>query len=394
MTITSQYFRIYLSLISSTPTLNKQLKTNPKMATHQAAMSSSPGQPLTIQSRPTPMPGPNELLIAVKSVALNPADVYMRDMGLFIPSKMYPTVVGFDVAGLVLEIGANVPTDTFHPGVTRIAALTASFWRSCEPNYGAFQEQCLVPWQHAVPLPDDGKLSWNHAATLSVAAEVALCAWDVMGISMPGIGSTGKGGKREALLVWGASSSVGTMGIQTARILREDPHSSVAAVYATAGLANQGYIVSLGADRVFDYKDSRVVDAIVSAAKEDRVVIKHCFLANGKLEMCQDVLKAFLSGDGEDSMAKIASAPVVPGDAEVVGGIETIFALPSAVEEERLEQFRSWVGTWLRENLATGNIQPSPEPRVVGRGLEAIDAGLDILRSGVSCTKLVIEVSE
>ncbi|RLL96315.1 hypothetical protein CFD26_105603 [Aspergillus turcosus] len=373
------------------------------MATHLAAVSPAKGQPFELQTRPTPKPGPDELLIAVKSVALNPADAYMRDQGLFIPT--YPTVIGFDMSGLVLEVGDNVPTGAFRPGITRVAAYAASFWRSCDPDYGAFQERCLVPWQHAVPLPDES-MSWNHAATLPVAVEVALNAWDVMGIPRVGeatasapasAGSTGthtNGGKymkREALLIWGASSSVGTMGVQTARLLREDPNSSFAAVYATAGSANKSYVGSLGADRVFDYKDPQVVDAIVSAAKEDGLVIRHCFLATGQLAPCQAVLKTFL---GDTKTAKIASAPVVPPDAELVNGVETIFVFPSTVERERLEQFRYWIGTWLRENLAKGTIRPSPEPSVVGKGLGAINAGLDKLLRGVSCTKLIVEVAE
>ena len=386
------------------------------MATHLAAVSPAKGQHFELQTRLTPKPGPDELLIAVKSVALNPADAYMRDQGLFIPT--YPTVIGFDVSGLVLEVGHNVPTgatdndttSSFQPGITRVAAYAAFFWRSCNPDYGAFQERCLVPWQHAVPLADEG-MSWNRAATLPVAVEVPLNAWDLMGIprlggataSVPDSASStstdasgGKERKREALLIWGASSSVGTMGVQTARLLREDPNSnsSFAAVYATAGSANKSYVSSLGADRMFDYKDPRVVDEIVSAAKQDGLVIRHCFLATGQLAPCQAVLKAFLGEDQQGKTAKIASAPVVPADVEEVPGVETIFVFPSTVEEERLEQFRYWIGTCLRENLATGTIRPSPEPSVVGKGLGAINAGLDRLLRGVSCTKLIVEVAE
>ncbi|CAM1503166.1 Fc.00g079420.m01.CDS01 [Cosmosporella sp. VM-42] len=391
------------------------------MATHLAAVSPAKGQPFELQTRSTPEPGPDELLIAVKSVALNPADAIMRDQGLFIPT--YPTVIGFDISGLVLKAGCNVPTGApnnksgpcFQPGITRVAAYAASFWRSCDPDYGAFQERCLVPWQHAVPLPDTG-MSWNQAATLPVAVEVPLNAWDVMGIPRVGdatasalvsAGSTGTDtdggkqnnnmGKGEALLIWGASSSVGTMGVQTARLLREDPNSSFAAVYATAGSANKHYMVSLGADRVFDYKDSQVVNAIVSAAKDDGLVIRHCFLATGQLAVCQAVLKTFLGDDQEGNnakTAKIASAPVVPPDADVVNGMETIFVMPSMVEGERLQQFQYWIGTWLRENLAKGTLRPSPEPKTVGKGLGAINSGLDILLQGVSCTKLVVELEE
>ncbi|KNG80231.1 putative alcohol dehydrogenase [Aspergillus nomiae NRRL 13137] len=364
------------------------------MATHLAAVSPAKGQPFEIRARPTPKPGPDELLIAVKSVALNPADTIMRDQGLFIPA--YPTVIGFDMSGLILEAGDNVPV-SFRPGITRVAAYAALVWKSCDPDYGPFQERCLVPWQHAVPLPDEG-MSWNHAATLPVAVQVPLSAWDAMGI--PRVEEAPAKNimeKTEALLIWGASSSVGTMGVQTARLLREDANSSFAAVYATAGSANLSYVGSLGADRVFDYKDSRVVDAIISAAKEDRLVIRHCFLATGQLAPCQAVLKTFLGEDQEGkntNTAKIASAPVVPQDAEVVDGVETMFVMPSMVEGERLEQFRYWIGTWLRENLVKRTIRPSPQPSVVGKGLGVINAGLDKLREGVSCTKLVVEVAE
>ncbi|GAW19440.1 hypothetical protein ANO14919_089270 [Xylariales sp. No.14919] len=390
------------------------------MATHLAAAFVAKGEPLELQTRPTPKPGPGELLIEVKSVALNPADGIMRETGLFIPA--YPTVAGFDIAGLVIEVGDNVPVDTtdkasgpvFRPGITRVAAYAASVMKACDPDYGAFQERCLLPWQHAVPLPDTG-ISWNHAATLPVAVEVALNAWDTLGIPRvrevtapsstpaapagadPSEGSlTNKNQKREVLLIWGASSSLGTMGVQTARLLREDAASSIAAVYATAGAANHKYVGSLGADRVFDYKEPQVVDAIISAAREDGLTIRHCFLATGKLAPCQAVLKAFLGDDqgGENQKAKIGSAPIIPPDAEEVDGVETIFVVPPTDERERLAHFRYCMGTWLRENLANGAIRPSPEPMVVGKGLGAINSGVDMIAAGVSCTKLVVEVAE
>jgi NADPH-dependent curcumin reductase CurA len=202
--------------------------------------------------------------------------------------------------------------------------------------------------------------------------------------------------KREALLIWGASSSLGTMGVQTARLLCEDRNSSFAAVYATAGAVNHEYVASLGADRVFDYNNPSIVDAIVSAAREDGLVIRYCFLATGQLALCQAVLQAFLGDDqeGENRKAKIGSAPIVPSDAESVDGVETLFVMPSWEESERLDQFKYWLGTWGRENLAHGTIRPSPEPRVVGKGLGAINAGLDVLFQGVSCAKLVVEVAE
>jgi NADPH:quinone reductase-like Zn-dependent oxidoreductase len=387
------------------------------MATHLAAVSSAKGEHFKLQKRPTPKPGPGELLIEVKCVALNPADYYMRDQGLFIPT--YPTVIGFDLSGLVLEVGENVPVHAmgqspgpfFQPGITRVAAYAASFWRSYDADYGAFQERCLVPWQHATPILD-GCISWNQAATLPVSVAVPLNAWDLMEVPRVGEAAASapagsvdtdssagtqknRNQKKNALLIWGASSSVGTMGVQSARLLRDDPDSSFAAVYATAGAANREYVGSLGADRVFDYNDPQVVDAIVGATREDGLVIRHCFLATGRLAQCQAVLKAFNNDQGEESQkARIGSAPAIPRDAQEINGIETKMVMPSMDEGERLAQFRYWMGTWLKQNLANGIIRPSPEPRVVGKGVGAINAGINVLLQGVSCTKLVVEVAE
>ncbi|KAI1328949.1 GroES-like protein [Xylariaceae sp. FL0255] len=366
------------------------------MATHVAAVFTDKGQPFEVQALPTPKPGPGELLIAVKSVALNLVDNYMRSLGLFITT--YPMVIGFDVVGLVLEVGEGVPTGNagdgalvFQPGVTGVAAYAASFWKSVAPDYGTFQERCIVPWQHAVPLPNNGAISWNQAATLPTAVEVGLNAWDTLGILRGGEAKAAS--KSEALLVWGASSSVGTMGVQSARLIREDPSSPFTAVYATAGAANHDYVSSLGADRVFDHKDPEVVGAIVSAAKESGVTIRHCFYAAGQLRPCQDVLAAFL-GTGDNTKSKISAAPYVPPGTEQVDDVEVISLLPASDEETRLEKFKYWMGMWARENLANATVKPSPEPTVVGKELGDLNAGLDKLSQGVSCTKLVVQIGE
>lgn len=360
------------------------------MTTHLAAVSVAPGQPFEVQSRVTPKPGPGELLLAVRSVALNPADSIMRATGLFIQS--FPTVIGFDVAGVVLEAGEGVPlkaTDNdqcvfFEPGVTRVAAYSGAVWQGGDPDYGIFQERCLVPWQHAAVLPKEFA-SWNLAATLPVSIQVPLSAWDALGITPSEAGPSLA--QKEALLIWGASSSVGSMGVQLGR-LQKQADSSIGAVYATAGSANHGYIKSLGADRVFDYKSSEVVDLIISAAKNDDLVIRHCFLGMGDVTSCQAVLSAFAQVG-----AKIASAPVVPPETKQVDGVEIVFVQPPAEKTERLAHFQKWMGL-LSKHIAAGAIKPSPEPKLVGTGLDAINGGLDTLSKGVSCSKLVVQITE
>lgn len=326
--------------------------------------------------------------MSVKAIGLNPADGLIRKLGIFVTE--YPTVLGFDFAGVVVEVGSNVPSSLFARETTRVAGYAAAHWNSWKPDYGAFQEHIIVPWQHVAILPD-ANMSWEEAATLPVATAVALSAWDELGLPRLGESVTRPGptAKNEALLVWGASSSVGSMGVQSAHLLRQETGSSVAAVYATAGAANLEYIQSLGADRVFNYNDADVVDQIVKGAQADGVSIRHVYLAMGDVSQCQRVLQR-LQQPG--SISRIVSAPMVPAETPAVEGIEVTFIQPSADLETRHTQFQYWLTTWLSKRLEERSIRPSPPSKVVGTTLDSINDNIDRLMKGVSCQKLIIKL--
>lgn len=76
---------------------------------HEAAILPQQGGPLFLGHRPTSEPGPNDVLIEVKAVALNPCDYYQRDYGMP-PVSIYPAVLESDVAGVVVKLGSNVTT--------------------------------------------------------------------------------------------------------------------------------------------------------------------------------------------------------------------------------------------------------------------------------------------
>lgn len=186
---------------------------------------------------------------------------------------------------------------------------------------------------------------------------------------------------KKGLLVWGASSSIGSAGVQIARSMGFQ-------VYATASEKHHEYIKQLGASKVFDYKDEHVVENIVKAAREDGVTIQFGYDAVGSLQQSAAVLKE-LKGD---AVAKLASGPRVPEDAPRVEGVEVKFVLGPTDELKRSEHFHFAFGVWLKEKLEKGEYVPSPKIRVLDGGLEAINGGLDELKKGVSGEKLVIEV--
>ncbi|KAL7620573.1 hypothetical protein AAE478_009568 [Parahypoxylon ruwenzoriense] len=339
------------------------------MATHLAAVATAAGEPLEVQERQTPRPGPDELLLEVKSVALNPVDFKCRDFGFAIAE--YPAVFGSDVGGVVLEAGSNL----FKPG-TRIAAFAPSYFALGAPDYGAFQQRLIVPARNVTPIPDN--ITFNEAATLPMAVATVWSGWETIGLSR---GTSYSPSDKQGLLVWGASSSVGSMTVQSAKLLGFT-------VYATASSKHHQYIKSLGASRVFDYKEPSVEDTIVKAAKEDDLTFRYGYDAVGAIQSCQNILKA-LKGSGT---AHLASAPPLKPDEATADGVETKFVAASLGEREQSEQFSFWFNVWLKKKLENHEIVPSPKIQVIDGGLKSLNTGLDVLKAGVSCTKLVLEI--
>lgn len=189
--------------------------------------------------RPTPTPEPSELLIEVRSIALNPVDYYMRDTGFTL--ELYPTVIGSDIAGIVVSAGSS--TSSKVPVGTRVAAFAPCYFKKGAPDYGAFQKKVLIPAAAAVPLPD--KVTFNEGALLPMAVQTAWAGWYSIGIpremgfkAPPDVG----------MLVWGGASSMGSAAIQVANL-----HGFK--VYATASAKHHDYLKSLGATKLFDYKE-------------------------------------------------------------------------------------------------------------------------------------------
>ncbi len=69
--------------------------------------------PLRLADRPEPQMGADDLLVQIEAAALNQLDSKVRDgdFKLFLPYKP-PFILGHDLAGTVLRVGANVGSVT------------------------------------------------------------------------------------------------------------------------------------------------------------------------------------------------------------------------------------------------------------------------------------------
>lgn len=341
---------------------------------HLAAILPSKGARLEVVRRSTPSPGPNELLVEVKAVALNPVDRYQRDTGFFITE--YPAVLCSDAAGTIIATGSSVTAEYLRPG-TRVAAFATAFYEQGRPDYGALQKRVIVSAANVVPLPQG--MGFNEASLLPTAVLTALSGWYTLGLARETQYTIED---KKGLLLWGGAGSVGSVTLQTAKCMGF-------IIYTTASEKHHEYLKELGASRVFDYKREDVVEQIIKTAKEDGISIDMGYNATPDgLMPCIEVLKA-VKGEG---MAKLAHAPQLPPDFSEVDGVEVKFVLPPVDAKERTEHFHFVFNVWLKENLANRNLVPSPKVRVIQGGLEAANEGLDEFQKGVSGVKMVLEI--
>ncbi|KAK7887362.1 hypothetical protein LTR67_009782 [Exophiala xenobiotica] len=341
------------------------------MATHQAALIPSKGQPFIIDTRPTPQPGPNEVVISVAAMAMNPVDYFQRDMGFFIAN--YPAIIGCDVAGTIDAVGSSVSTPGFKKGA-RVLAFASSFYHQGEPNandYAAFQAKALVSVEYVAVIPDT--LSFVDAATVPMAIGVAWNGWTIIGLSFS---THFDAADKKGVLVWGAASSIGVSAVQTAA------KALGFTVYVTASPKNFEYLKSLGVAKCFDYKDPEVVSKIVDTAKADGITLKTIFRAAGDrggsdLQAQVDVVSAFGGGS-------IASAvgPLTPENTPQAEGVDIKFIVGPSNPQDRAKQMTTIFHEWLTPRLASGEFVPGPNARVVGKGLGDLNKALDILKGG------------
>ncbi|KAI9328673.1 chaperonin 10-like protein, partial [Zopfochytrium polystomum] len=326
----------------------------------------------TFDARPTPAPARGQLLVRVKAVALNPVEVVQRDIG-FPNVGPYPAVVGSDLAGVVEARGDGVPDGAFAVG-SRIAAMAAGFFEM-KPDYGAFQEKVLVPYEYAFEIPDS--VSFNEAAMLPLVVQTSWSGWRNIGVSPT---TKHSAADKKGVLIWGAGGSLGSVCLQTAV-------SMGFVVYATASERHHAGLKKLGAHRTFDYKTKTVVADIVAAAKADGVAVDVGYDASGGLNECLAILAKTKTPGVKP---RLASAPFSLKVFPSWGGVEAVFVYPPTDAKERTDYFRFVFNEWTQTRLASGALVPTPTVKVVGKGLEAIQVGLDELKKKVSGVKLVV----
>lgn len=190
---------------------------------------------LRLADMPTPEPREDEVLVEVHAAGVNLLDAKIRggEFKLILPYRL-PLILGHDVAGVVVKVGARVRQ--FKPG-DEVYARPDDF------RIGTFAE--FVPVNEASLALKPKGLTMEEAASIPL---VGLTAWQALV-------EKAKLQRGQKVFIQAGSGGVGTFAIQLAKHLG-------ATVATTTSTGNVALVKSLGADVVIDYKTQDFEDVL------------------------------------------------------------------------------------------------------------------------------------
>ncbi len=188
---------------------------------------------LVHQSLPRPVPAAGDMLVRVHAAGINPVDAHVRGGHArgFIDVEL-PHVPGYDLSGVVVEVGADVVGFARGDEVYAMLDLTRG---------GSYAEYAIVKPAEAAPKPE--RLTHLEAASLPL---VSLTAWQALF-------DTAKLSAGQTVLIHGGSGGVGSVAIQLAK-------ARGARVITTASAHNHDFVRSLGTDIAVDHRNERFED--------------------------------------------------------------------------------------------------------------------------------------
>src|SRR5262245_31984144 len=149
---------------------------------------------LEIRQVERPVPGPEQVLVRVRAAGLNRADLQVATGKSHGTIGGAGTIVGLEFAGEVEAVGSEVKT--VKPGDRVMCS-----------GGGGYAEYAVADWGRVSPIPANN-MSYEQAATLPIALQTMHNA----------LITAGRLKAREAVMIQGASSGVGLMGLQIAKL--------------------------------------------------------------------------------------------------------------------------------------------------------------------------------
>lgn len=224
----------------------------------KAAVASENG--LVVRDVPQPKPKPSDVLVRVRAAGLNRADLSAA-RGAFHPGHgTAGNPIGLEWAGEVVEVGAEVKD--FRAGD-----------RVMGSGIGGYAEYAVSDFGRTLPMP--AGMSFETAATLPVALHTMHDALITNGRLQPG----------EAVLIQGASTGVGVMGLQIAKL-----KGAGLVIGSSTSEARRAKLKEFGADLAINTKDEDWPDQVLKATdgKGVNLIVDQISgsVTNGNMQAC------------------------------------------------------------------------------------------------------------
>lgn len=190
-----------------------------------------------VREVPKPTPGPTQVLVRVRASGLNRADLIMASGRPHGAHGGAGAILGLEFAGEVVEVGSQV------------SGIKAGDRVMCSGNAG-YAEYAVTDYGRVAKIPANN-MTFTQAATLPVALQTMHNA----------VVTAGRLRKGESILIQGASSGVGLMGMQIAK------HMGASVVLGSStNPSRRARLKEFGADVAIDTTDATWPDAVIKAS--------------------------------------------------------------------------------------------------------------------------------
>jgi len=316
-----------------------------------------------------PKPGSGEMLLKVKTAALNPADWKLQKYGLV---EKYPAILGLDIAGDVEEIGEGVTEFQKGDRVVTQAQLINDF--------GGFQQYALAIASTVAKIPSN--ISYDEAAAVPMcltAPYVGLYNQKPAGLGLvspvypEGVGKY----SGNPIFILGGTSSIGQNAIQLAKL------SGFSPIITTASLKHAEFLKSIGATHVIDRSISTSnLASEISGILTQNVPLKYAIDSISIPDTQQTAYDVLAQG------GKLIT--FLPSVIKATQEKDIVYVFGSLREPVNIELLETLYHDNLERLLKEGAIKPN-RVEILPNGLAGIQEGLNRLEAGqVSRLKLVV----
>jgi len=194
------------------------------------------GSGIEVREVEKPKPAANQVLVRVRAAGLNRADLIMASGHRHGSAGGPGTVLGLEFAGEVEAVGGEVK------------AIKTGDRVMCSGG-GGYAEYAVTDWGRASPIPANN-MSWEQAATLPIALQTMHDA----------VVTNGRLKAGETVMIQGASSGVGLMGLQIAKL-----KGARLVIGTSTNAARRERLNEFGADLAVDPTEPNWSDKVLAA---------------------------------------------------------------------------------------------------------------------------------